>query len=866
MDRIRHSYDDLESSEAEYDVTWPRFSEYEESNNSIELESCTKEQLLNLLITPENSPLLAIWDYTSFLMNFLIVYESFFSTEELMHHLVNKYNDVVPTIDGYDIRLRNTLKKLVVEWISVEKAIETKTTVEKLFVDYTKNNHNTFSIDFEKYELRGKSKLYVATEPVDSDVFETETIEPPQKKNYVVLDFNPVEVARQLSLCEASLYNKIPRIEMLNGKIFSKNKELLAPNFVAMVEHSNRICSWIKTEILRLPNPKLRSEAVVFFINVIVGLEQYRNFNSLVSALSALHSSTITKLKKTWELVPKKEKEILDYITDLMSSSHHYKCYRQMLSNVADEYPTIPLLSLVASDIFGIEENIPTYEENTTDYLKWRKTRLMAKVILNFKRFTPVNYPFKEVLPIQNYIANCESWQNDNIAYELASLLEGEELGDKELDYLNTDDLWEKYGPLDRDWSVVLAGSRTVTFEKGSIIIDEGASISHVYRVNVGRVSITRNGEKVGTITEGQIFGETTFIFHRKVESPDRFIAETDVEVQQIPEEFIAHMCKEKPELEARFQIEFARTLAKQLRMISAFRMVPKLQLGNIMEENTAPNKDVNHFNVDVSTSDKKLCKRFGIENEVVLQAFSCDWKKGNKSQGIDGVVYVFQNYICFYSSSFGLQTKDVIPFTSVTDITQGKKDVDINITTTQTSINCSNFQKKMSQIYELLRSVWVAKAQNSDKPIASPDPAIEKPKLMEKKKLAIPNHEDWSLILKGSVMLTFPENHYIIKEGERVCRLYQIQSGSCKVVQRQQPDQVLATINSEDKILGERCFLDGGKATASVITTQPTKVIAIEAYFLNFLLQIKPDLVGRFFHYVSTLLARGYLKKRFLI
>jgi len=128
------------------------------------------------------------------------------------------------------------------------------------------------------------------------------------------------------------------------------------------------------------------------------------------------------------------------------------------------------------------------------------------------------------------------------------------------------------------------------------------------------------------------------------------------------------------------------------------------------------------------------------------------------------------------------------------------------------------------------------------------------------------PTEEDWNIILKGSRVFTFEANEVVIKEGEKVAQLYQIQSGGCKAVQKQNPDLVLASIGPEDKIFGERSFLEGGKATVSMITTQPTRVTVIEAYFLNILIQYYPALTGRFFHYISAVLARRALKKSSLL
>lgn len=81
----------------------------------------------------------------------------------------------------------------------------------------------------------------------------------------------------------------------------------------------NRVTGWVTTEILKHPSVKsrylfyrnilsvadtdsCRTEILCHFIDILSNLYALKNFNSLIHVLSSLHSSTISKLKRSWNV------------------------------------------------------------------------------------------------------------------------------------------------------------------------------------------------------------------------------------------------------------------------------------------------------------------------------------------------------------------------------------------------------------------------------------------------------------------------------------------------------------------------------------------------------------------------------------
>jgi len=117
-----------------------------------------------------------------------------------------------------------------------------------------------------------------------------------------------------------------------------------------------------------------------------------------------------------------------------------------------------------------------------------------------------------------------------------------------------------------------------------------------------------------------------------------------------------------------------------------------------------------------------------------------------------------------------------------------------------------------------------------------------------------LPTKEDWNAILKDAAALTFVRNDVIIQEGDQHQRIYQITNGECRIEKIiDGSPQTLGTIQRE--IFGEITFLQGGRATASVIAnSEKVELYMVEGYALKVLFELKPGLAGRFFKYLASI------------
>lgn len=130
-----------------------------------------------------------------------------------------------------------------------------------------------------------------------------------------ITDFHALELARQLTLMESSLYCAISPEDLL------QTGKMKVASLKAMSTLSNRITGWVAESILNEQDAKRRSSLLKFFIKLsdvgqmgaiivlflIISLRCQRclrlnNFSTLFSVLAGLNSSTIMRLRRTWDV------------------------------------------------------------------------------------------------------------------------------------------------------------------------------------------------------------------------------------------------------------------------------------------------------------------------------------------------------------------------------------------------------------------------------------------------------------------------------------------------------------------------------------------------------------------------------------
>lgn len=193
-----------------------------------------------------------------------------------------------------------------------------------------------------------------------------------------LLNFNGLEIAKQLTLIESKMFNSIQVNELLNQNFTTKKLHLnLSPNIQKSILFTNLLSDYVIESILK-PSLQMKQRIHAFkcWLKIAISCLYLRNFNSLASIMTSLQSFLITRIPKIWSGVSDKYKELFQYLASIIHPNKNYITYRNRLkdflsTNLQDnlDIPTVPYLSLFLQDLTFIVDGNPNYRTNTKSFL-----------------------------------------------------------------------------------------------------------------------------------------------------------------------------------------------------------------------------------------------------------------------------------------------------------------------------------------------------------------------------------------------------------------------------------------------------------------------------------------------------------------
>ncbi|PWZ00756.1 ras GEF [Testicularia cyperi] len=223
-----------------------------------------------------------------------------------------------------------------------------------------------------------------------------------------ILDFDPLELARQLTILDSKLYCAIGPEELLGSKYSKETREAGASDDVhvkSMSSTSTRITGWISECILGEVDARKRTQLLKFFIKLGDRCEQLNNFHTLMAIQCALNSSTIARLKKTWDGLSQKYRGMMDHQRRVVEHTRNYAGYRARLRGTSP--PAVPFLGLFLTDLtFCHEGNAPTRpcpSKPDKKLLNFDKYVKISRIVGEVQRFQ-VPYNLVEVAEMQKFL------------------------------------------------------------------------------------------------------------------------------------------------------------------------------------------------------------------------------------------------------------------------------------------------------------------------------------------------------------------------------------------------------------------------------------------------------------------------------
>jgi hypothetical protein len=227
------------------------------------------------------------------------------------------------------------------------------------------------------------------------------------KTQCTILDFDPLELARQLTIIESRLFCDIQPEELLALES-TKKKVSKARNVKAMSTLSTDLANLVADTILHLEDAKKRAVIIKQWVKVAAKCLELNNYDSLMAIICSLNSSMVMRLKRTWELVSAKTKARLDELKSVTDVGRNYAVLRQRLQNHIA--PCIPFVGIYLTDLTFIDVGNGTTRQlpgdsgcDSVSVINFDKHMKTAKIIGQLQSFQ-VPYRLAPIPEMQDWM------------------------------------------------------------------------------------------------------------------------------------------------------------------------------------------------------------------------------------------------------------------------------------------------------------------------------------------------------------------------------------------------------------------------------------------------------------------------------
>ncbi|PNS13990.1 hypothetical protein CAC42_6503 [Sphaceloma murrayae] len=169
-------------------------------------------------------------------------------------------------------------------------------------------------------------------------------------KGINLTDLPPLEVARQLTLLAVNIFNTISARDLLSTL---SSRSCPHSPVLTMSAFSTSLTHLVTFSILTPSFSGFRAHTLEYWIKVANCCCDLQNYDSLMAIFCGLDSGAISRLKKTWALVPDKRLDRLDDVRRLCDFSRNFSAMRKRVREAKGS--CLPFLGLILTDLTFLE-------------------------------------------------------------------------------------------------------------------------------------------------------------------------------------------------------------------------------------------------------------------------------------------------------------------------------------------------------------------------------------------------------------------------------------------------------------------------------------------------------------------------------
>lgn len=218
-----------------------------------------------------------------------------------------------------------------------------------------------------------------------------------------IVDFDPLEIARQLTMKQMGLFCSITPDELLGSK-WTKLGGADTPNVKAMSAFTTGLTNLVVDTILHHEEVKKRAVVIKHWIKIASQCSVLHNYDALMAITCALTDTSIKRLKMTWDAVPARRKETLRALQSTVDFNQNFKALRAQLHDQVP--PCLPFLGMFLTDLTFVDVGNPATKTSDTGLtvINFDKHARTAKSIGELQRFQ-IPYRLAELPDLQEWLA-----------------------------------------------------------------------------------------------------------------------------------------------------------------------------------------------------------------------------------------------------------------------------------------------------------------------------------------------------------------------------------------------------------------------------------------------------------------------------
>ncbi|EJC97980.1 ras GEF [Fomitiporia mediterranea MF3/22] len=361
-----------------------------------------------------------------FIRTFLMTYKSFTTLDELFDLLVQRYwiqppdglkpNDLEEwtKLKQHIIRSRvlNTFKTMVTDdQVLVEDDMYILDRIKEFLLhpEVSVSPASKTLLNIIERKKQGGIKPLALTPPTS---FPPPPIIPKgmNKGKLKLLDIDPLELARQLTIMEFALYRTIKAIECLQRSREQKVGEH-KDHITDVIQMTNKIANWVNATVLSKEDSRKRAALVKQFIGVADRCRNLHNFSSMAAIISGLNSPPIRRLKRTWEQVSGRFMSQLGSCEMTLDSTKNFTNYKATLAQTNP--PGIPFIGVYLTTLTFINDG--SKDILPGNLINFGKRQRAAEIIREIQRWQSKDFNLAPLTPILTFIEESLSAFNESV-------------------------------------------------------------------------------------------------------------------------------------------------------------------------------------------------------------------------------------------------------------------------------------------------------------------------------------------------------------------------------------------------------------------------------------------------------------------